>query len=460
MNEKILVLGDIFLDIFNETKAFKISPERPVPVLKPKGTEFFLGGAANVANNLKSIGGEPFLISKLSKDINSKKIIFLLKKNNISHKIIFSKKYSTSVKKRIVENNHQFLRLDDESLIRLKKNDEKKIIKFINKNIKKFKSLVISDYSKGFFTRTLVEKVISIFKKNKKKIFTDPKNRNVNFYKNSNFICPNQNEFEQFLDNEKLNYDKKSTTSLIKKSNAEAFIITKGQDGVQVIYKSGKSFNINQKNINVYDVTGAGDTFVSCLSYLYIKNVDLINAIKIAICACSKIVQKKHTSILQPEEFKNVINEFCEENKISFELKIKLWKLVNFKIGVANGCFDVLHSGHLHLINKAKEQCDKLVILLNSDRSVFKIKGFGRPKLKLNVRIKFLKMIKDIDRIEIFDELTPIKLIKKIMPDIIFKGSDYKKNKVVGYKELIKNKGKIIIINNLKDFSSTKLINK
>ena len=121
MNEKILVLGDIFLDIFNETKASKISPERPVPVLKPKGTEFFLGGAANVANNLKSIGGEPFLISKLSKDINSKKIIFLLKKNKISHKIIFSKKYSTSVKKRIVENNHQFLRLDDESLIRLKK---------------------------------------------------------------------------------------------------------------------------------------------------------------------------------------------------------------------------------------------------------------------------------------------------------------------------------------------------
>ena len=135
MNEKILVLGDIFLDIFNETKASKISPERPVPVLKPKGTEFFLGGAANVANNLKSIGGEPFLISKLSKDINSKKIIFLLKKNKISHKIIFSKKYSTSVK-RIVENNHQFLRLDDESLITLKKNDEKKIIKFINKNIK------------------------------------------------------------------------------------------------------------------------------------------------------------------------------------------------------------------------------------------------------------------------------------------------------------------------------------
>ena len=194
-NNDILVLGDIFLDIFQTTDILKMSPERPVPVLEPLKSINLLGGAANVANNIKSIGGSTFLISKLSNDKISRTIKKLLTDNKIGFKILIDKSYSSPVKKRIVQNDHQFCRLDDENYIKLKKKDEIVIIKFIKKNIHKFQSLIISDYSKGFLTPFLIKNVISIFKKNKKDIYTDPKNRNIELYKYSNYICPNLKEF-------------------------------------------------------------------------------------------------------------------------------------------------------------------------------------------------------------------------------------------------------------------------
>ena len=453
-----LILGDIFLDIFQTTEVLKISPERPVPVLKPIKKKTLLGGAANVANNIKSIGGDPFLISKLSNDFAGSTIKKLLNKNNIQFKIISNKHYSSPVKKRIVQNDHQFCRLDDESFTILEKADEIHIIKFIKKNIKKFESLIISDYSKGFLTPSLVKKTIKIFRDSKKKIFTDPKNRNVEIYKGSNFICPNQKEFYEFFDYQKLPFTKNSTLKLFKKARTDAFIVTKGSKGVSVIFNKAKKIEIPQEDVNVYDVTGAGDTFVALLSYLLSNNIDLINAIKIASYACAKVVQKKHTAVLSFNEFRIIIEDFCNNNSVNLKLKIVLWKLIKLKIGVTNGCFDVLHSGHLHLIEQAKKSCDKLIVLINSDSSVKKLKGKNRPILKLKKRIKFLKMLKEVDEADFFDEKTPEKILNKILPDILFKGSDYKIKDVVGYQMIKKNGGHVKIISKLSNFSSSKLI--
>ena len=451
-------MGDVFLDIFQTTDILKISPERPVPVLKPSKSIKLLGGAANVANNIKSIGGSAFLISKLSNDVTSKNIKKLLINNEINFKIITSKDYSSPVKKRIVQNDHQFCRLDNENFFKLKKKDENKIVRFVKKDINKFQSLIISDYSKGFLTNSLLKKVINIFKKNNKKIYTDPKNRNIEVYKNSSFICPNQTEFYDFFDYQKLPFTEKSTIKLLKKTKANAFVVTKGSEGISVFFKKGNKMDIPQTDVNVYDVTGAGDTFIALLSYLLSNEIDLINSIKISSFACGKIVQKKHTAVLSFIEFQKIIEEFCENEFIQLSLKIKLWKLVKFKIGVTNGCFDVLHSGHLHLLNEAKKNCDKLIVLLNSDKSIKKIKGKSRPILKLSQRIRMLKMIKDVDDVEVFEEKTPEKIISKILPNILFKGSDYKAKELVGYDIINNNGGKIKIIKKLKNFSTSKLI--
>ena len=457
-NKKILIMGDVFLDIFQTTDILKISPERPVPVLKPSKSIKLLGGAANVANNIKSIGGSAFLISKLSNDVTSKNIKKLLINNEINFKIITSKDYSSPVKKRIVQNDHQFCRLDNENFFKLKKKDENKIVRFVKKDINKFQSLIISDYSKGFLTNSLLKKVINIFKKNNKKIYTDPKNRNIEVYKNSSFICPNQTEFYDFFDYQKLPFTEKSTIKLLKKTKANAFVVTKGSEGISVFFKKGNKMDIPQIDVNVYDVTGAGDTFIALLSYLLSNEIDLINSIKISSFACGKIVQKKHTAVLSFIEFQKIIEEFCENEFIQLSLKIKLWKLVKFKIGVTNGCFDVLHSGHLHLLNEAKKNCDKLIVLLNSDKSIKKIKGKSRPILKLSQRIRMLKMIKDVDDVEVFEEKTPEKIISKILPNILFKGSDYKAKELAGYDIIINNGGRIKIIKKLKNFSTSKLI--
>ena len=457
-SKKILILGDIFLDIFESTEILKMSPERPVPVLKPLHSTNLLGGAANVANNIKSIGGNPFLISKLSNDLTSEKIKQLLNKNKIEFKIILNKNYSSPIKKRIVQNDHQFCRVDDETYAKLKKKDEIKIIQFIKKNINKFESLIISDYSKGFLTDNLIKSSIKAFKDKKKPIFTDPKNKNVEVYKGSNFICPNLKEFYEFFEYQKLQFNNNSILKLFKKTNSDAFIVTKGSKGITVLFKKGKKVEIPQEDINVYDVTGAGDTFMGILSYMISKNIDLVTSLKISSLACIKIVQKKHTAILRFDEFKKLIEEFCNDNFLNLELKVKLWKLARFKIGVTNGCFDILHSGHLHLLGEAKKNCDKLIVLVNSDSSIKKIKGKNRPILELKKRIELLKMIKNVDDVQYFNENTPERSLGKILPDILFKGSDYKITEVVGRKLIKNNGGKIKIINKLKNFSSTKLI--
>jgi D-beta-D-heptose 7-phosphate kinase / D-beta-D-heptose 1-phosphate adenosyltransferase len=457
-NKEILILGDIFLDVFQNTNTLKISPERPVPVLKPSNVVNLLGGAANVANNIKSIGGSPFLISKLCDDITCKTIKKLLVSNKINFKIVTNINYSSPVKKRIVQNDHQFCRLDDENHSKLNKKDEIKIIKFINKNIYKFQSLIISDYSKGFLTPSLISKTIKIFKNNKKKIFTDPKNKNISMYEGSNYICPNQNELSNFFDYEKLKINTKNTVKLVKKAKSDALIVTKGSHGISILSKDKKIINISQQTVNVYDVTGAGDTFIAFFSFLTSNKIDVINSIKISSCACVKIVQKKHTAILNFKEFQEIISKFCFENDIDLNLKVKLWKLANFKIGITNGCFDVIHSGHLHLFSNAKKLCDKLIVLINSDKSVKDLKGDMRPKIKLEKRIELIKLVTVIDDIIPFDEKTPINLIEKIIPNILFKGSDYKKKEVIGYDFIKRNGGVVKIINQLSDFSTTKLI--
>ena len=458
LNKEILILGDVFLDVFQNTDTLKISPERPVPVLKPSNVVNLLGGAANVANNIKSIGGSPFLISKLSNDITYKTIKKLLILNKINFKIVTNINYSSPVKKRIVQNDHQFCRLDEENHSKLKKIDEIKIIKFINKNIYKFQSLIISDYSKGFLTPSLISKTIKIFKNNKKKIFTDPKNKNISIYKGSNYICPNQNELGNFFDYEKLKINKNNTLKLIEKAKSDALIVTKGSHGISILSKDKKIINISQQTVNVYDVTGAGDTFISFFSYLTSNKIDVINSVKISSYACIKIVQKKYTAVLNFKEFQEIISKFCTENDVDLSLKVKLWKLAQFKIGITNGCFDVIHSGHLHLFSNAKQMCDKLIVLINSDKSVKDLKGDMRPKIKLEKRIELIKLVTVIDDIIPFDEKTPINLIKKIIPNILFKGSDYKKNEIIGYDFIKKNGGVVKIINKLSDFSTTKLI--
>ena len=464
-NKSILVIGDVFLDIFGEYNTIKISPEAPIPVIKKTEEKFFIGGAANVANNIKSIGGNAFLISRGSSDKNSYKLKKLLFKNKINNIFFKEPGYPTIIKERYFSQNQQLLRVDNDKIFPIGLSLEKKIIKFIKKNIDKFSILLISDYAKGLLTRNLLRKITYIFNINKKLILCDPKSEDLSIYKGVDIMCPNEKEFLSFFKEKDL--PKKSMYKQIKsKTNFKNLIITKSDKGIVIVNNKFKEKTFKKKKVQVFDVTGAGDSFVGIMAHLLNLGYNLEKSTEISSLCCSIIVTKKYTSVLNVEEFNNTLNllnqnKNSKQNKLDGKFEtIKKWKNQNYIVGATSGCFDIIHPGHFHLFEECKKKCDKLIVLLNSDHSVRLIKGNNRPINKFNIRSKILNRIQLVNMIIPFDQKTPLNLIKKIKPKYLFKGSDYNKKDVVGYYFMRKNKGEVVIINKYKNFSSSKLLNK
>ena len=306
-NKSILVIGDVFLDIFGEYDAIKISPEAPIPVVKKTEEKFFIGGAANVANNIKSIGGEVFLISRRSSDKNSYKLKKILFKNKINNIFFKEAGYPTIIKERYLSQNQQLLRVDNDKIFPISPTLEKKITKFIKKNINKFSILIISDYAKGLLTRTLLKKIIHIFKLNKKLILCDPKSEDLSIYKGVDIMCPNEKEFLSFFKEKDLT--KKSMYKQIKnKTNFKNLIITKSDKGILMVNNKFKEKIFKKNKVQVFDVTGAGDSFIGIMAHLLNLGYNLEKSTEISSLCCSIIVTKKYTSVLNVEEFNNTLN--------------------------------------------------------------------------------------------------------------------------------------------------------
>ena len=340
-NKSILVIGDVFLDIFGEYDAVKISPEAPIPVIKKTTEKYFIGGAANVANNIKSIGGNVFLISRGSSDKNSYKLKKLLFKNKINNIFFKEPGYPTIIKERYFSQNQQLLRVDNDKIFPIGLSLEKKIIKFIKKNIDKFSILLISDYAKGLLTRSLLKKINHIFKINKKLILCDPKSEDLSIYKDVDIICPNEKEFHSFFKEKDLT--KKTMYKQIKsKTNFKKLIITKSDKGIIMVNDKLKEKIFMKKKVQVFDVTGAGDSFIGIMAHLLNLGYNLEKSTEISSLCCSIIVTKKYTSVLSVEEFNNTLNlsnqnNNSKKNKLNDKFEtIKKWKNQNYIIGVAN----------------------------------------------------------------------------------------------------------------------------
>ncbi len=299
----ILVCGDTILDEIREYKSNKISAEAPIPVLIEKDKIFFLGGAANVANNIKKLSGKVFFLSSIGKDNEGIEIKRLLKKNKIKHKLFEDKNYKTSHKKRGHLEKKLIFRVDNESPKKIKSTDKKLIIKFIKKNVNNFSSIIISDYNKGFFDKNLIKEISLIFKNENKLIITNPKNKNISYYNFSNIIVPNEKEFNNFF-NKKISLNKKINTFFKKVSDLKYLIITRGHKNV-IIASFDKIVKIKYlKVIKVksIDVTGASDTFLATLSVYLAKKLNVIQSIYKAIRASKKVVKKNYTSFVKKHE--------------------------------------------------------------------------------------------------------------------------------------------------------------
>ena len=458
----VLVFGDIILDRYISGNVDRVSPEAPVPVLKPSGEEIRLGGAANVALNLSSLGSNTTLIGVTGKDASSTEIIDLLKKNNIK-KALSKSDHPTISKLRILASQQQLIRIDNEE--EFSETDWQSSLSHYKKHIsyKKNKVLIISDYGKG--TLKNIPLIIREAKKTKKTILVDPKGDDFSKYKSADIITPNLNEFERVVG--KINKESEITKKgkdLIKSLRLNSLLITRGSDGMTLLNKrNGKIIreDFPTEARDVFDVSGAGDTVIASIAAGLAGGFSLSESIRLANIAAGIVVGKSGTATVNQAELVPYLG-LSESYVTSNEIKVYSQDLHerSKKIVFTNGCFDILHAGHVEYLAAAKELGDKLIVAINTDRSVRKLKGSSRPINTLAHRAKVLASLQCVDKVVFFDEETPIKLIKTIKPDVLVKGGDYKIKDIVGYQEVTKSGGSVVTIPLLEGLSTSKIISK
>ena len=462
---KVFLIGDIMLDQYIFGNVNRISPEAPVPIfLKDKSKEM-LGGSGNVLSNLISLGTNTFYLSIVGKDDNAlkvRKLLNKLKPNN--YYLLSEKKRKTTVKTRFIVNSQQIIRVDEEDSAFINKNLEDRLIKKIDSYIIGKDVAVISDYNKGIITERISKYVIKKSNALNIPVIIDPKNEDFNIYRNATLITPNQLEASK-VTKMKAQSDKDAEAcgkTIIKKYNINKVLITRGEKGLLLVSKKASVYSPTAAK-EVFDVSGAGDTVLAVIAACYPNKIAEKKILSLANKAAGKVVAKIGTSTISIDELiKNKKNN--SKDKIldlkTLSKKIKIDKEKGLKIGFTNGCFDILHYGHVKYLEKSKLYCDKLIVALNSDNSVKLIKGKSRPINNQITRASIISSLNCCDYIIIFDERTPLSLIKKIKPDLITKGGDYKNKKIVGESEIKRWGGTALKLDFINGLSSTNLIEK
>lgn len=466
--KNILIVGDIMLDRYYFGISKRISPEAPVPVLLKNNEKIVLGGAANVAINVKKAKQNVSILSIIGDDIEGNVLTSLLQENEIDTSLIITDKTRcTNVKNRFIgQNNIQMFRFDEEYTEKINDTINNEIISAFEKNINKYDIVIISDYNKGLLTIENTKKMIEIANKNNIRTLIDVKEPKYEKYKNAYLIKPNLEELKQ-ITNMNVETEEEiieAAKELLKNANSEYVLVTKGKDGMTIVSKEDYK-NISCKTREVFDVTGAGDTVISYLAVALVNNIDLLNAIQISNYAAGVEVSKMGTYAVSIKEIQNYIEE---ENDIEIDKKVvsidelvKILKNIsNKKIVFTNGCFDLFHVGHARYLKKAAKFGDILIVGVNSDSSVKRLKGETRPILNEKERMELLSNLEFVSYVVKFEEDTPYNIINKIKPDIIVKGGDYKVEDVVGKDIVEKYGGRVEICPYIDSKSTTNIIEK
>lgn len=459
---KILVVGDVMLDQYWSGAAKRISPEAPVPVVKVEKDEVRAGGAANVALNIASLGAKVTLVGVVGKDNFADKLTKLLHDANVKTKWAVAES-GTICKLRVLSHHQQLIRMDFEEPVA--KQVAIEVANLTAGLIKGFDALVIPDYAKG--SLQAVEEIIAVAKKHKVPVFIDPKGSNFERYAGAFLIKPNQSEFEQIVgeckdENELI----EKAQQLLTKLNIDALLVTRSENGMMLIEKDKEPFSLSSKALEVFDVTGAGDTVMATLATVFASGHNLRNAVHCSNEAASIVVKKVGTSTVSKAELEQQLKEgsrhqgyasmSVEEVKTLVEIAQKKGE----KVVITNGCFDILHSGHVRYLNEAAKQGDRLIVAVNSDDSIKILKGESRPVVDLASRMELLSALSCVDWVVPFEEETPEKLICHLQPDVLVKGGDYKPEQIAGSKCIWENGGEVKVLSFWDGYSTTKLVEK
>ncbi|WP_053820516.1 D-glycero-beta-D-manno-heptose-7-phosphate kinase [Candidatus Pseudothioglobus singularis] len=437
---KILVIGDLMIDQYLWGSCDRISPEAPVQVINVDNESVLLGGAGNVINNLNALKANVDVISVIGECETSTELKGLLAKININTQFLVTQKNRiTSRKSRIISAQQQVVRFDRESNEEINEKSQKIILSTFKKIVINYDIVLLSDYGKGVLTPNLTKKLIKVANQNNKKILVDPKGLDFSKYTGAYLLTPNKKEASEATNI--IIRDKDSLTDAIlhlkNHYKLNVSLITLSEDGVAIYDKNLRIHPTTARE--VYDVTGAGDTILASLGFALSCDIDIDQAVQFSNLASGVVVGKigsavatldeiiEYESSLKKSNSREHIKNWSEISVIVNSLRIKERKII-----FTNGCFDILHFGHIKYLEKAKSFGDVLILGLNSDASIRKLKGQSRPINPQNDRAYILAALEVVDYVVIFEEETPYELINLIKPDILVKGGDYKGKEVIG----------------------------
>jgi len=457
---KVLVVGDIMLDHYWQGSTSRISPEAPVPVVHIGGEEYRPGGAANVALNIAALSAHATLLGVTGNDRSADILQELLEDKNVSCQFVKQQDVETITKLRIISRQQQLIRLDFEKDLARADSDE--LLGKFKKLLPAVDVVVLSDYGKG--TLQCVEQLISLAKESGKKVLVDPKGSDFAKYQNASLITPNFGEFSAVAG--VWSKDDEIVAAAIKlksELSLETLLVTRGEHGMTLIDEKNEATHLTAHAREVFDVTGAGDTVISVIAAALACGESIVDATAVANIAAGVVVGKLGTAAITESELRLALKREQEHDlgvvsKDMLVAAVTDAKARGEKVIMTNGCFDILHAGHVSYLENARQLGDRLIVAVNSDESVKRLKGEKRPVVPLEQRMAVIAGLASVDWVVSFSEDTPENLICNVLPDVLVKGGDYKAEDVAGYTCVKANGGEVKILNFVDGVSTSNII--
>jgi D-beta-D-heptose 7-phosphate kinase/D-beta-D-heptose 1-phosphate adenosyltransferase len=471
--QTVLCIGDLMLDEFVYGEVARISPEAPTPVLTAAKSELMIGGAGNVARNVASLGARCILVAAIGDDEAARVLTAKLDKEGpVTTHLVKDASRPTTRKVRFVSEQHSthLLRADWEVTRYIDGDIEAEVIDQALKAISEAGSVVLSDYAKGTLTPRILRALIDGANKLGKPVIVDPKGTDFSVYNGATLITPNWHELSHVARRPLANESEigAAAADLNRALGTGAVLVTRGESGMSLIPTRGEPIHLAAHSVKVRDVSGAGDTVAAVLAVMLAAGAGLEPAMRAANAGAAVVVGKRGTASVSVAELRGRVLphvSLAPEEKIVFDWsildeRITEWRRRGLRVGFTNGCFDILHPGHIKLLAEAHAACDRLIVGLNSDDSVKRLKGESRPMQDVHARAEVLAAIEAVDLVVVFDQDTPLELIKRVRPKILAKGGDYQREGVVGHEFVESIGGEVILIPLVPGFSTTRIVRK
>ena len=461
---RVLVIGDLMLDVYLHGSTSRISPEAPVPIVRVDREEIRVGGAGNVALNVAALGARSSILALVGCDAHATTLQNMIAASGTHTELISTAGKSTILKKRVISKNHQLLRIDYETAFDAE--DSGHLLAVLEQSLPNIDVVVLSDYAKG--TLTHARRMIELIRTAGKPVLVDPKGSDFTKYIGATLITPNLSEFEAVAGRCKDDNDiAAKATTMLDDFCLEAILVTKSERGMTLIQRGQAPLNLPALAREVYDVTGAGDTVIATLAAVLGAGAPVSDAVHLSNAAAGVVVGKFGTATVTTIELRlhmqrqrssvspKIVDDLQELLDIVAEARVDGEVLV-----LTNGCFDLLHPGHIDYLRRARKLGDRLIVLVNDDASVSNLKGSHRPINDLNFRRQMLAALECVDYVCHFSTPTPAMQIEAIQPDILVKGGDYKVGDIAGSDYVLAHGGRVEVLPFVDGYSSSNIIDK